>query len=320
MALGTGQLTTTTGATFVPQLWSDDIAAAYKHNLVFANNITQWDHSDKPGAVVNVPSPSRNTATNIYGSQGAALTFTAPTENTFSVTINQHWATPKQIPDIAEKQFLGSYRKFITDDIGYSLAVAIDSYLWLTARLFAGASQDAGVVIAGDGTTLWNPSANGNAGNASNLTDQGIRKVIQSLDDNDVPGTERFVALPPVEKNRLLGNARFSEQAFTGEVAGGNSIRTGKVGNLYGMDVYVSANSPSVAATNGTTFVRGVVIAHKDSMILINQILPRVQSQYKLEFLSDVLVADCAFGAAVVRTGGAANYVADRGRMLYTPM
>ena len=317
MALGTGQVTTTTGATFVPQLWSDDIAARYKHNLVVANNITQWDHSDKPGEVVNVPAPSRNAATNIYGSQGSALTFTAPTENSFTITINQHWATPKQIPDIAEKQFLTSYRKFITDDIGYSLAVAIDSYLWTTARLFAGASQDAGVVIAGDGTTLWNPAANGNAGNATNLTDQGIRKIIQSLDDNDVPGTERFVAIPPVEKNRLLGNGRFTEQSFVGEVGMGNSIRTGKVGNLYGMDVYVSANSPTVLATNGTTQVRGVMIAHKDSMILVNQIMPRVQSQYKLEFLSDVLVADCAFGAAVVRTE--ANVALDRGRLAYTP-
>lgn len=317
MGLGTGQITTTTGATFVPQLWSDDIAARYKKNLVFANNITQWDHSDKPGSVVNVPAPSRNAATNIYGSQGVALTFTAPTESSFTITINQHWATPKQIPDIAEKQFLTSYRKFITDDIGYSLAVAIDSFLWTTARLYAGASQDAGAVIAGDGTTIWNPSANTNTGNATALTDVGIRKIIQSLDDNDVPGTERFVALPPVEKNRILGNGRFTEQAFVGETGMSNSIRTGKIGNLYGMEVFVSSNSPTVLATNGTTAVRGVVIAHKDSMLLVNQILPRVQSQYKLEFLSDVLVADCAFGAAVVRTEATASL--DRGRIAYTP-
>lgn len=317
MALGTGQITTTTGGTFLPQLWSDDIAARYKKNLVIASVITQWDHSDKPGAVVNVPAPSRTAATNIYGSQGTALTFTAPTENVFTVTINQHWATPKQIPDIAEKQFLTSYRKFITDDIGYSLAVAIDSYLWATSRLLRGASQDAGVVIAGDGVTAWNPAANTNAGNASNLTDQGIRKMIQTLDDNDVPGTERFVAIPPVEKNRILGNGRFTEMSFVGEQGGSNSIRTGKVGNLYGMDVYVSSNSPTVLATNGTTQVRGVLMAHKDSMILINQILPRVQSQYKLEFLSDVLVADAAFGAAVVRTENTPTL--DRGILAYTP-
>jgi hypothetical protein len=262
--------------------------------------------------VVHVPSPTRSTATNIYGSQGGSLTFTAPTENEFTITINQHWVTPKQIPDIVEKQALPSYRRFITDDLGYSLAVAVDSYLWTTARFLAGATSDAGAVIGGDGTTLWSASGNGNG---TALSDQGLRRLIQSLDDNDVPGSERFLVIPPVEKNRLLGNARFTEQAFTGEAGSSNSIRTGIVGAVYGIPVYVSSNSPSVV--QGANTYRLVMLATKDSMILVNQIKPRVQSQYKLEFLSDCLVADTAFGAGVVRTE---NTVAlDRGRIAFVP-
>ena len=60
-----------------------------------------------------------------------------------------------------------------------------------------------------------------------------------------------------------------------------------------------------------------MTMAHKDSIILVNQIKPRVQSQYKVEFLSDVLVADTAFGAAVVRTE--ANALLDRGRIAFVP-
>jgi hypothetical protein len=30
-------VTTTTGATFIPEIWSDEIVAAYKKNLVLAN-------------------------------------------------------------------------------------------------------------------------------------------------------------------------------------------------------------------------------------------------------------------------------------------
>lgn len=312
MGLGTGQVTTTTEATFIPALWSDDIAARYQKNVVFADRVTMWDHSGKPGQVVHVPSPLRSSATNIFGAQGQALTFTANTEAEFTITINQHWATPKQIPDIAEKQALPSYREFLTKDLGYSLAVAVDSYLWTTARLFAGASQDAGAVIGGDGTTLWSASGNGNG---TALTDQGIRRIIQSLDDNDVPGTERFMIVPPVEKNRLLGNPRFTEQAFVGETGSANSIRTGQIGNVYGIPVFVSSNSPSVVQGTGT--FRLVTMAHKDSIILVNQIKPRVQSQYKVEFLSDVLVADTAFGAAVVRTEATASL--DRGRVAFVP-
>lgn len=312
MALGSGQITTTTAATFVPALWSDDIAARYKKNVVFANLVTNWDHTGKPGSVVHVPAPLRSAATNIYGAQGQALTFTAPTEAEFQITINQHWATPKQIPDIAEKQMLGSYRRFVTNDLGYSLAVAVDSYLWATAALYQGASANAGAVIGGDGSTLW--SATGN-GNGTALSDTGIRRMIQNLDDNDVPGTERFMLVPPVEKNRLLGNGRFTEHAFVGESGAANSIRTGLIGNVYGMPVYVSSNSPST--TQGTGTYRNVVVAHKDSIVLVTQISPRVQSQYKVEFLSDVLVADTAFGAAVVRAENTASL--DRGVIAFVP-
>ena len=313
MGLGTNQITTTTlTGGFVPDLWSDDIAARYKKNLVVANNITSLDHSDKIGGVVHLPSPTRSAASNIYGSQGSAISFTVATENQFTITLNQHWVNGKQFPDIAEKQALPSYRRFITDDLGYSLAVATDAYLWATARTFAGAAADAGAVIGGDGTTLWSASANGNG---TALTDAGIRRIIQSLDDNDVPGTERFLIVPPVEKNRLMGNSRYTEQAFVGEVGSQNTIRTGLIGNVYGIPVFVSTNSPSVVQGTGT--FRLVMLAHKDSMVLVTQIKPRVQSQYKLEYLSDVIVADTAFGAAKVLTENTVSL--DRGRIAFVP-
>lgn len=313
MGLGTNQITTTTlTGGFVPDLWSDDIAARYKKNLVVANNITSLDHSDKIGGVVHLPSPTRSAASNIYGAQGSAISFTVATENQFTITLNQHWVNGKQFPDIAEKQALPSYRRFITDDLGYSLAVATDAYLWATARTFAGASADAGAVIGGDGTTLWSPTVNGNG---TALTDAGIRRIIQSLDDNDVPGTERFLIVPPVEKNRLMGNSRYTEQAFVGEVGSQNTIRTGLIGNVYGIPVFVSTNSPSVVQGTGT--FRLVMLAHKDSMVLVTQIKPRVQSQYKLEYLSDVIVADTAFGAAKVLTENTVSL--DRGRIAFVP-
>jgi len=313
MGLGTNQITTTTlTGGFVPDLWSDDIAARYKKNLVVANNITSLDHSDKIGGVVHLPSPTRSAASNIYGAQGSAISFTVATENQFTITLNQHWVNGKQFPDIAEKQALPSYRRFITDDLGYSLAVATDAYLWATARTFAGAAADAGAVIGGDGTTLWSPTVNGNG---TALTDAGIRRIIQSLDDNDVPGTERFLIVPPVEKNRLMGNSRYTEQAFVGEVGSQNTIRTGLIGNVYGIPVFVSTNSPSVVQGTGT--FRLVMLAHKDSMVLVTQIKPRVQSQYKLEYLSDVIVADTAFGAAKVLTENTVSL--DRGRIAFVP-
>ena len=44
MALGTNQQTTTTAANFIPELWSDEVIAGYKANLVLGNIVTNINH------------------------------------------------------------------------------------------------------------------------------------------------------------------------------------------------------------------------------------------------------------------------------------
>ena len=41
MALGSNHVTNTTAATFIPELWSDEIVAAYKNSLVMANVVNK---------------------------------------------------------------------------------------------------------------------------------------------------------------------------------------------------------------------------------------------------------------------------------------
>ena len=44
MALGTNQQTGTTAANFIPELWSDEVIAGYKKNLVLGNQVTRINH------------------------------------------------------------------------------------------------------------------------------------------------------------------------------------------------------------------------------------------------------------------------------------
>lgn len=325
MALGTGQLTFSNVSTFLPDLWADELAVRYKKNLVLANLIDNLDHTGKYGDVVHIPTSTRGTAAQYFSTPGQAVTFTAPTTNEFTITINQWWVHGKQIPDLVEKQSLPSLRKFLVNDMSYSLALAVDSYLHdsIAATLAGGAAVSAnakasgGSVIGGDGVTTWNPAANTNTGNGTDLTDDGIRRCMQTLDDLDVPGDNRFWALPPVSKRKLLGIPRFTEQAFVGEPGQENSIRNGYVGNLYGTPVYVSSNCSSFDATDASTAYRQAIYAHQSALILVTQIKPRVQAQYKVEFLSDAIVADVAFGAAVVRTENSSSL--DRGLSVIVP-
>ena len=59
MALGSNHVTVTTAATFIPEVWSDEIVAAYKKNLVAANLIKKMNFKGKKGDTVHIPAPTR---------------------------------------------------------------------------------------------------------------------------------------------------------------------------------------------------------------------------------------------------------------------
>lgn len=317
MPLGTNHLTTTTEAVFIPALWSDEIFTTYKANLVLAPLISYLNHNGKKGNTVHVPTPTRGTTNS--KTQGSQVTLQANTEIENVFTINQWWEYSRAIEDIVNVQALDSMRRFYTDDAGYALAKRVDTTLHTKAAdLNRTTTAYDGAIVGADGSTTWSPSANTNTGNGSRLTDVGIRKIFQTFDDLDIPGRDRFWVIPPVEKASLLGIPRFTEQAFVGEMGSGNAIRTGKIGEIYGVPFYVSSNCATVLATDASTSYRATVVGHKDALVLIEQMKPRVQSQYKLEYLSDLLVADTLFDSGRIRR--TASPTSDSGRIVMVPV
>jgi N4-gp56 family major capsid protein len=294
MALGTNHVTTTTSATFIPEVWSDEIIAAYKKNLVAANLVKKMNFKGKKGDTVHIPAPTRGDASAKAAS--TQVTLIAATESEKTVAINQHWEYSRLIEDIVEAQALSSLRQFYTDDAGYALAKKVDSVLVQLGRKANGGDGTAGYTGAysgADGTTAY-------TGTAGALTDAAIRRSIQRLDDNDVPMDGRFLIVPPSTRNTLMGIARFTEQAFVGEVGGGNTIRNGEVGNVYGIPVFVTTNADT--ATDGD---RICLLAHKDFAVLVEQMGVRTQTQYKQEFLGTLFTADVLFGADELRDNSA---------------
>jgi hypothetical protein len=91
----------------------------------------------------------------------------------------------------------------------------------------------------------------------------------------------------------LLGLARFTEQAFNGS---GDAIKTGKIGNIYGMEVYITNSAP----TTGTN--REGLILHRDAAVFAEQVGVRTQTQYKQEYLGDLFTADTIYGVAELRS------------------
>ena len=280
---------------FIPEIWALETVAAYKANLVMAQLVSVIPHVGKKGDTIHIPAPARAAALEKLKNVVVNLiTYADSVEK--SVVINKHFHYARLLEDIAEIQGLPSIRRFFTDDAGYALAKQTDTDLITLAAGWGGSALYAKAVI-GDGTTIWTSSG---SGNGSALSDVGVREVVQDFDDEDVPGRDRFLVIPPVEKKRMLGNTRYTEQAFVGEVGKDNSIRNGLVGDLYGFEIFVSSNLAEVDG-NDCTHYRPVLAFQRDSLVLAEQLMPRVQEQYKLEALGTLIVADAIYGVATIR-------------------
>lgn len=297
----TGSITNTTAAAFVPEIWSDEIVAAYKKSLVAGNLFKKMSFNGKKGDTVNIPVPTRGSA-HLKASE-AQVTLNATTSSLIPVLIDKHYEYSNLIEDITEVQALSSLRRFYTEDAGYALAKQKDSDLIQLGRGFNGGnianSAYAGAYSGADGTTAYVAGANTGLGA---LTDAAIRRTIQRLDDNDVPMEGRFFIIPPSARNTLMGLARYTEQAFVGETGGNNTIRNGEIGNLYGIPVFVSSNADT---TSGSTACRIALMGHRDAAVIVEQMGVRSQTQYKQEYLATLYTADTLYGVKELRDGAA---------------
>lgn len=298
-----GQATTvTTAATFIPQLWSDEIVATYKQALVMANLVATINHRGKKGDRINIPKPIRGAASD--KAAGVAVTVIANTEGNIPVDINIHKQYSRLIEDIVDVQALESLRRFYVDDAGYAVSTAVDTSLHSLVATWQGGtaySKAVASVSSAFAVTDWDPAANVSTGNGTAIDDLAIRYGTQVLDDADAPQDGRYLVIPPVGKRDMLGIQRYTEYNFVGERSPNNSIRNGFVGDVYGTQVYVSTNCATQAADDTTTNYRVSPMFQRNSLLLVEQLGIRVQTQYKQEWLADLLTADMIYGVANIR-------------------
>lgn len=304
MALGTNHVTNTTGATFIPEIWSDEIVAAYEKSLVLANLVNRMPMTGKKGDTLHIPKPTRGDASAKAAS--TQVTLIAATESEVIVTVDQHYEYSRLIEDITDVQALASLRQFYTSDAGYALAKQVDSDLFALGK-FLGDDAGTGTDWVHSNSFYMDASTDLTAYALDTVTpsdvfsDDGFRAAIKQLDDNDVPMDQRFLVVPPSVMQTIRGITRYNSADFVS----GQPTVNGNVGSLYGIDIYVSTNCPVIEAasanSNSTSDTKAGILGHRDAMVFAEQMGVRTQTQYKQEYLGDLFTADTLYGVKVLR-------------------
>ena len=300
-----GFVDNTSAATFIPEIWSDEIIAAYQKNLVLAPLVKKMSMSGKKGDTIHVPKPVRGDAH--AKAENTAVTVQNASESEVQVSINKHYEYSRLIEDITDVQALSSLRQFYTEDAGYALAKQVDSDLHGLATGL-GTSGTSSTTYLNNVGTFFNDASNGlstytadTVVSADVFEDDAFRGIIQKLDDQDVPMDNRAFVIPPVLRNTIMGISRYVSSDFVNN----STVVNGKIGQLYGIDVYVSTNCPTVEAAgdNSASSVDslGALLFHRDAMVLAEQVGVRSQTQYKQEWLANLFTSDTLYCVAVLR-------------------
>ena len=287
----TGAVDTARAGTFIPEIWSDEIVAAYQANLVLANLVKKMSMTGKKGDTIHIPKPIRGVAT--AKSAKTAVTIQADTEEQVLISIDQHFEYSRMIEDIVEAQALSSLRQFYTGDAGYALAKQVDDSLFTLGKSFGDGDGSDWTNSATFIPTTTGLAAYAGAGTTAAFNDNAFRALIQKMDDADVPMDNRAFVVPPSLRNAIMGVERYVSSDFVD----GRGVQNGKIGNLYGVDVFVTSNCPLTYSTT----VKAAFLVHKDTMVMAEQQGIRSQTQYKQEFLGTLYTADTLYGVKTLR-------------------
>lgn len=282
MALGTDQMTTTTEAVFVPEVWSPEVLRATEAALVAAPLVKRFDSLvTGKGDTIHIPNLSNLSANN--KSANTQVVLQAPTETDVTISVDKHKEASFLVEDLAKVQSNYDLMAEYTTKAGYAIAKAVDSDL---LGLYTGlTTTDVGTY-------------------GVDITDPVILAAIEVLDLADVPMEDRYFVIDPTQKTALMKIDKFTRADYLGEYQSAKPAVTGTPsrymwGDVYGIPVYWTNQVPETA---GTPTQQHNMLFHKEAFALAMQLAPRTQSDYILEYLGNLVVVDTIYGVKCIRS------------------
>ncbi|ANS03288.1 major capsid protein [uncultured Mediterranean phage uvDeep-CGR2-KM18-C269] len=267
------EVTTTTAANFIPELWRDAILDYAERKFQIRNQVMDFSSLMADGGdILHIPKVTEETAATL--SSGNAVTYGANTDGVINLTVDQHAYEAKRIGDHVRIQESADLFNAYAKSMGYAIAKYIENYLAVSV-IQGGTGND--VTLGADNT----------------FTTAKLREGLQSLLDagHDYADGETYLYCSPAMYMSALSLQDFYDASRRGDAQ--NPAVSGAIGSVYGMPTFVSTDWDDDGGTGDET----ASIFKKESVYMAMQLSPRVQSAYDIDYLSTSVVVDVLFGA-----------------------
>jgi len=270
-----GNVTPTTAANFIPEMWRDAILDYAERKFQLKNQVSDFSSMlSEGGDILHIPKVTEETAAS--KTAGTAVTYTNNTDGKVDLTVNQHHYEAKRIDDIVRVQESADLFNAYAKSMGYALAKKVENYIAVDI-IQAATGND--VTLSADNTMT------------TALLRSGLQKLLDA--GHDYTDGETFMYASPAAYMSLLSLGDFSEAQKRGDQENPNV--SGKIIQAYGLSLFPSTDWDD----DGGTGDESASIFKKESVYFAQQIAPRVQSSYDIDHLATSVVADVLFGAVL---------------------
>ena len=274
-------VTNTTDQHFIPEIWADGIYKYFERKSVFRGLVDDYSAlftGKGYGDVLHIPEMSLISASDKVAGEDVTYDATATTET--QLVVNKHKFVAKLFEDLTLIQSEADLVEKYSRMMGEALSRQVDADIW---------------------SELQNLEDSLNLADDDTLTAGKFEEALATLGEADIPymdGECAMVVNPTLYADILNPSVGIAQNFIRNDAVGeGNrGLRSGLVGSLYGIDVYMS-NTVDTANEGGAgaNTISGAIF-HKSAVAFASQQDVRVQSEYSIDALGTKVVADLLYG------------------------
>ena len=298
------------------KVFSGEVLTAFARNNIFNEQL----HSVRTiTSGKSAQFPVLGTATAAYHTVGTPLVGANQIKaNEKIITIDDLLIAQSFIANIDELKNHYDVRATYADELGKALAKTYDENV---AKQIANASRASANLSGGNGGIVLT-LASGNTNSAAVTGDElaaAIYDIAQTMDERDIPPTDRFCVLPPAEYYKLAESAtRTVDVDFNPQ--GNGSFASGKVQQVAGIPIMMSNNVPQSNVGSNPSGANNTysgddsktigLVFHKSAVgtVKLMDMTTEISGQdYGIMYQGTLMVAKYALGHGILRPECAAT-------------